>query len=88
MRDGPSEQVFVIGAVQIDVALERIAPRAAIDAVFEPIEGEDAGKDQIVLARLASPRLAGRRARDEYRAGRRAGADALVDAVPARRRPV
>ena len=88
MRRGPSEQVFVIGAVQIDVALERIASRAAIDAVFEPIEGEDAGKDQIVLARLASPSLAGRRARDEYRAASRAGADALVDAVPTRRRPV
>ena len=88
MRHGPSEQVFVIGAVQIDVALERIAPRAAIDAVFEPIEGEDAGEDQIVLARLAAPGLAGRRARDEDRAGRRAGADALVDAMPTRRRPV
>jgi predicted regulator of amino acid metabolism with ACT domain len=54
MRHGPSEQVYVIGAVQINVALERIAPRAAIDAVFEPIEGEDAGEDQIVLARVAS----------------------------------
>jgi hypothetical protein len=88
MRHGPSEQVFVIGAVQINITLERIAPRAAIDAVFQPIEGEDAGEDQIVLARLASPCLAGRRARDEHRAGRRAGADAFVNAVPTRRRSV
>ena len=60
MRDGPSEQAFVIGAVQIDIALQRIAPLSPIDAVFEAIEGEDAGEDQIVVARVSAPRLAGR----------------------------
>ena len=60
MRDGPSEQAFVIGAVQIDIALQRIAPISPIDAVFEAIKGEDAGEDQIVVARVSAPRLAGR----------------------------
>ena len=77
MRTQPCEtgrpsRLFVVGAVDIDVARERVAARPAIDAILEPVEGEDAGQDQILLARLAAPHLAGRLARDEHGAGRRA----------------
>ena len=75
----------MVRAVQIDVARERVAARPAIDAILEPLEGENACQDQVVLARLAAPRLAGRLARDEHGAGRRTLADPRSYAVPSRR---
>ena len=51
-------RVFLVGAVEIDVALERVVPRPAIDAVLEPVEGEDAREDEIAVAILAAPHLA------------------------------
>ena len=71
MRQRAAERVFLVGAVEIDVARERVAARPAIDAVLEPVERQDAGQDQIVVAGLAAPGLAGRLARHEHRAGRR-----------------
>ena len=76
LGNGPADQVFVIGAVEIDVAFERVAPRPAIDPVLEPVEGEDAREDEIVGARRATPRRAGRLTRREHRAGARAVSDA------------
>ena len=85
MRHGPAEQPLVIGAVEIDVALERVMARPAVHAVFEPVEGENAGEDEIVVARFPGPGLAGRLARGEHAARvrrlRRCG-DAR-DAIPA-----
>ena len=86
MRGGPADHLFVVGAVQIDVAGARVAAVATIDAFLEPIEGQDAGQDEIVDARLAAPPLAGPLARDEHRAERRLLADPAADRVPARRR--
>ena len=63
LRGGPADQVFLIGAVEIDVAFQRVAPWTAIDPVLEPVEGEDAREDEIVGARIAAPHLAGRLAR-------------------------
>src|SRR4029077_12688457 len=60
MRDGTAKQKLVIGAVKIDVALKRILPRTALDALLQSIEGQNAGEDEIVVARLAAPPLAGR----------------------------
>ena len=68
MRHGPAEQPLVIGAVEIDVALERVMARPAVHAVFEPVEGENAGEDEIVVARFPGPGLAGRLARGEHAA--------------------
>ncbi len=85
MRGGPADQVLVVGAMQIDVAGARVAALAAIDALLEPVEGEDAGEDEIVVARLSAPSLAGPLARDEHRAERRLLADPPADGVPARR---
>ena len=76
---GRPSSLFVVGAVQIDVALERVAAVAAIDALLEPIEGEDAGQDR---DRRRAPRratLAGRLARDEHRAERRAARRSAAD---------
>ena len=86
MGGGAAEEGLVIGAVNINVALERIAARAAVHTVFRAVEGEDAGEDQIVVAQRAAPDLAGRLARDEYGAGLGVSADALLDAMPAGRR--
>ncbi len=88
MGDGPAEQTFVVGAMEIDVARQTVPPLTPIHAVLEPVEGEDAGEDQIVVARLSAPHLAAGLARDEDRARRRVCTDPLADAVPARRRSV
>ena len=86
MREGAADEMLLVGAVQINVARQRVAARPAIDAVLEPVEREDAGQDQIVVAGLAAPGLAGRLARHEHGAGRRALADPRMNAVPAGRR--
>ena len=88
MRHGPAEQALVIGAVEIDVALERIVAGAAVDALLQPIEGENAGEDEIVVARFAAPHLAGRLARHEHRALFSTLPDPPVHAMPAWRRAV
>ena len=88
MGDGAAEQSLVVGAVEIDIALERVAPFSPIDAVLDPVKRQDAGEDEVLVARLAAPRLAGRLARDEHRAVGGVRADPRLDAVPARRRPV
>lgn len=65
MRNGLSQIAFVVGAVQVDVALEGIAARAAIVACFQTFEAKDAGKDQVLVTRIPIPQadwLAGRKA--------------------------
>src|SRR5262245_43663538 len=69
MRHGPTEQALVVCAVQIDVTRKRVETRPAIDAMLEPLKGENACQNQIVLARLPAPRLTGRLPRDEHGAG-------------------
>ncbi|MNC91863.1 hypothetical protein D3C83_81940 [compost metagenome] len=86
MREGAADEMLLVGAVQINVARQRVAARPAIDAVLQPVKREDAGEDQIVVAGLAAPGLAGRLARHEHGAGRCALADPRMDAVPAGRR--
>src|SRR6188508_756892 len=88
VRDGPSDQSFVVGAVEIDITFERVAARPAIDAILQSFKREDASKDQVFVARLSAPSLRGRLARDEHRAGRCILTDPLMDAMPARRRAV
>jgi hypothetical protein len=83
--DAP-EQVFVIGSMQIDVAGARVAPRASVHAVFEAVEREDTGEDEVIVPRLAAPSLTGPLPRHEHRALRRIFADLLADLMPARRR--
>src|SRR5206468_2719065 len=80
--------MFLVGAVDIDVALERIAAGPLIDAGLEAVQRQDSGEDQILLARLARPHAAGGLPRAEFRAGLHARADAGVNAVPAKRRAV
>ncbi len=86
MGQRPPERIFLIGAVEIDVARKQVAAGSAIDAGLEPVERHDAGQDQIVVAPFAAPDLAGGLARHEHRAGLGAVADPRVDAVPAWRR--
>jgi len=86
--DGTAEQALVVGAVEVDVALKRVAARPPVHAVLEPFEGEDTGEDEIVVTRLSAPRLAGRLAGSEHRAGVRVLPDPPVDAMPAWRRAV
>ena len=88
MRHGPAEQKLVIGAVEIDVALKRIIAGAAVDALLQTIEGENAGENEIVVARFPAPHLAGRLARHEHRAFFSALPDPPVHAMPAWRRAV
>ena len=88
MGEGAAEQGFVIGAVQIDVTRKRIVACAPVHALLEPVEGEDAGEDEIVVARLALPHLSGRRARGEHRPGSGVRADLALHAMPAGRRAV
>ena len=45
--------------MQIDVAGTRIAPWPEIHAILEPVEGENAGEDEILVACLPAPSLAG-----------------------------
>ena len=47
-----SEMVFVVGAVDIDVASERVHPIAAVLAPFESFKPKDAGGDQVALLDL------------------------------------
>jgi hypothetical protein len=86
VRRGHAEFAFAVRAVHVHVALERVAARAAVDAVLESFEREDAREDQVVVARLVVPHLARGLAAHEHRAARRAVADAAVHAMPARRR--
>ena len=88
MRHGPAEQPLVIGAVEIDVALERVVARPAVHAVFEPVEGENAGEDEIVVARFPGPGLAGRLTRSEHTSPFGVFADAAMHAMPSRRRAI
>src|SRR6476659_5582450 len=88
MRHGPAEQKLVIGAVEIDVALKRIIAGAAVDALLQTIEGENAGENEIVVARFPAPHLAGRLARHEHRAFFGALPNPPVHAMPAWRRAV
>ena len=88
MRHGPAEQPLVIGAVEIDVALERVMARPAVHAVLESVEGENAGEDEIVVARFPGPGLAGRLARSEHTAPLGVFADAAMHAMPSRRRAI
>src|SRR5512145_2260187 len=66
MRHGPAEQPLVIGAVEIDVALERVMARPSVHAVFEPVEREKARQNEIVVARFPGPGLAGWLTRGEH----------------------
>ena len=87
MGQRAAERIFLVGAVQIDVARKRVAAGSAIDPVLQPVERQDAGQDQIVVARLAAPtsRRWARATRTPCPA-RRTLADPRLDAVPAGRR--
>src|SRR5262249_29482112 len=80
-----AEQRFLIRAVEVDVALERVAAGPAVDAILEPVERDDAGEDQIVGPSLALPDLARGLAALEH--GARLGAlpDPALPPGPARR---
>ena len=85
VRGRRAQARFMVRAMQVDGALERVTPGPVIDTVLKAIEREDARQDQIVIARLAGPGLAGGFAADEHRPACRAGADAAMDAMPAGR---
>ena len=78
----------MVGAVEIDIARQRVPSRSAIDAGLDAVKRQDAGEDEVLVARLAAPRFSGGLARDEHRARGGVRADPRFDAVPARRRPV
>src|SRR5688572_23414956 len=82
MRHRSTKQALVICAVQIDVARKRVAARPTVDAILEPLKGENACQNQIVLARLSAPCLAGRLTRDEHGTGCRILANPAYDTVP------
>jgi hypothetical protein len=88
VRIGLADPVLVVRAVEVDVALERIAPRALVHAGLEPRERQDARQDQVRLARLAAPHVARWATGSRTRRQRLALADPRVDAVPAGRRAV
>ena len=88
MRRGAPEQPLVISAVEIDVALKRVAAGATVHALLEPVERKDAGEDEIIVAYLAAPNFAGRLAPDKHGAEFRTLADPLMHAMPAWRRPM
>ena len=85
VRGRPAECRLVVRAVDVDVALERIAARAAIDPFLEPLEREHPAQDQVLGAGLPAPHRAGGLPAIESRSRLGAFADALMDAVPARR---
>ena len=87
MRHGPAKQALVICAVQIDIALERVAAWPAIDPILESFESEDAGQDQVALGQLPAPCLTRRLARGEDGTGNRILTDPGTDAVPSGRGP-
>jgi hypothetical protein len=88
MRAGAAQQRFVIGAVNINVALKRIPAGPAVYTVFLSVESENAREDQIVVTRCAGPDLTGQLPRHKYGASLGVIADALLDPMPAWRRAV
>jgi len=85
MRCWSAQQPLVIGAVKIDVALQRVASGPAIDPLLDPIECKDAGEDKIIVGRLPSPYLAGRLTGDEHCADFRGLPDLPMHTMPAGR---
>src|SRR5262249_56424479 len=57
----------------------------AVHAALEALEGEQAGQDEVVVARFAAPHLSYGHAAHEDRARGLAPPDRGVDAMPARR---
>jgi hypothetical protein len=87
VRAGLSELGLVVAAMNVDVALERIAARSAIHSRLEAVELQHASEDQIVFARLALPDLpAGHPALEDHAQGL-VTADPRVDAMPPGRCP-
>ncbi len=48
MGNGLAQQVFAVGAVEVDVTGETVDAWTAIDTILTTIEGQDAGQDQII----------------------------------------
>ena len=87
--EGLADPVFVVGAVDVDVALIGIDVPALIDARFEAPEPEDAAGDEVFVVGFSFQDLEvvspGGHAGFKNHAGRLAGSDALGDFVePAR----
>lgn len=85
---GLADALFVVGAVEIDVATVGVDFAVAVYAGFEAAQPEDATGDELglldVLGELGEV-TAGGYAGFEYHAGRLAGADAFGDFVQAAR---
>lgn len=83
---GGAEAVFLVGAVDINVAVVGIDLAAEVDAGFEAAEAEDAGGDEVgFVVGVFGVVSAGGDAAFEDHAGRLAGSDAFGDLVPAAR---
>jgi hypothetical protein len=55
MGEGRTDQVLSSGAMDIDVALIGIDPRPLVDPLFEALEPQDAGQDEIIAVLLVVP---------------------------------
>ncbi len=86
VRKGSADEVFPVGAVDVDAALPGVDPRPSVDALLQPLEAQDAGKDQVVLEG-AVPVEAGVRPPFENAAGRGTGTDLVPHPVDTERRP-
>ena len=92
MGGGLSQEVFLVGAVQVDVPRAAVDAVAAVESLLESVEPEDARQDVVRREDGAPPLgrqdLAGRLARDKGLAGLRLRPDPVGDAVPAQGRAV
>ena len=70
VRCGLAQGRLVVGAVDVEVALERVAPGPAVHAVLGAFERQHPGQDEILIARLAAPQRAGGHAALEHGARR------------------
>jgi hypothetical protein len=55
VRQRSADHLLPVGAVDIDVALVRIHPRALVDPLLKTFEPENAGQDQIIFDRTLVP---------------------------------
>src|SRR3970282_743894 len=50
MRHGAAAETLVIGPVEREKALKRVAPFSPIDAVLDPVKRQKAGEDEVLVA--------------------------------------